>query len=112
MIDSVAQRFRQVLGEKQDGWQRDYIELRRALHDGVAALGAAGRREFAGHPDIRLFEDTLARLRHGLLLHQAQWPVVSLDLDGKDYIASLRRITEVSSALMALVDRLSKNRAA
>jgi hypothetical protein len=111
MIDSVSQRFKQVLGEKPGGWQRDYIELRRALHDAVAALGAAGRRELANHPQIRTFEDAHARVRHLLLLHQARWPVVSLDLDSKDYTASLREIAETSATFMAIIDRMQRKAA-
>jgi hypothetical protein len=86
-------------------WQKDYIQLRRQLQAHLTAAGVAARRcpEINGNPAVASrFDETLARLRSALAVHQTNWPAISIDLKDPVYRESVRKVRAASLAFTTL----------
>ena len=88
--------------ERGDDWRLATVRLRRKLQDQIALIAAA----MAGL-DARLtlaeeFETVrraLSTVRTQLAMHQAQWPVVSIEPENPDYKASAAALRHSNDAL-------------
>jgi len=89
---NISQEFVRFVQARPEGWQRNHISLRRTLQETIAALGATGRRVLSQRGDaamLREFENLHSRYRRLVSLHQAEWPVFSIDPVNPDYLHSM-----------------------
>ena len=98
--------FMRLIQTQPEGWQRDYIVLRRTLQESIAELGATGRRVLAERGDaakLREFEDLHVHYRRLVSLHHADWPVVNIQPGHPDY---LRSVDELFAAYLPFAKAL------
>ena len=113
-LDRVGMQLRNMAKNRPDGWQREYVNLRRQLQQQLSAAGELGEALFRAGTAGELapaFRDRLRRMRHALALHQANWPVIAIALDDPDYQASMRTVTDAHHEFNALVDAIVALRA-
>lgn len=107
--DDISKKFQYLATNMPEGWQREYVDLRRAVQVRLIEIGAAGRSVIGASGDpgpLRDFEDRLSRCRHTLAFHQASWPVVSIDPASPDYQHSLGKVQAAYLALAAIIDQI------
>lgn len=103
ILEDVSERFRQVLRDRPEGWRRDYIDLRKSLHDAVLAIVAAGRPTITDPERLRAFDDAHARFRYSLTLHQANWPILTVGEPDPACVASLRTVDANFIAMISML---------
>jgi hypothetical protein len=108
-IEELARRYNGS-PEPQDGQsRRKQVADRRAAMEMMTDVGAAGRRLITERGDealLRKFEDCVARFRHTLALHQANWPVVAIKPDDIDYLRSRQGVHLANRDLTAMITAL------
>jgi hypothetical protein len=94
-----------------DGWKREFIDLRQQLQALLTKLAALSNRLERSELDAGLsaqFRDSLSRMRHVAALHQADWPVVRIDSKDPGYRASNEGVRVASQNFLAAADRVLK----
>ncbi len=88
--------------ERGDDWRLATVRLRRKLQDQIALIAAAmagldARLTLA--EEFETFRRALSAVRTQLAMHQAQWPVVSIEPENPDYKASAAALRHSNDAL-------------
>lgn len=86
-------------------WRKQYVALRRVANDCLVRMAA----NVAQLQDGTTVRPLVIRLNHLVSLHQAEWPVVSIDLDDPSYTSSCERI---SSTIEQIADAMRQLRRA
>ena len=84
-----------MTGRTDSAWRVEYVELRRQLQLQIAALGVAAQHygEIDDHSGlVAELRKRLNGLRSALALHQANWPVISIDAKNPAYAESSNNI--------------------
>jgi hypothetical protein len=84
-----------MTGRTDSAWRLEYVELRRQLQLQIAVLGAAAQQYGEVSEQSGLAAELRKRLnglRSALALHQANWPVVSIDAKNPGYAESSNNI--------------------
>ncbi len=96
-----------IVSERPADWRHRYLRFRREANAALGALCEAAASCPQAERDLR---PLAMNLRIQITLHQAEWPVVDIDLDDASYVASRRnieaglaRIVEVSRRLQTSV---------
>jgi len=79
-------------------WRQRYLAFRQDVNATLARLSAATAAGTDVDPAIR---PLVVRLNHLMSLHQAEWPVVGIDLDDRTYVASRETIVGVVASLVS-----------
>lgn len=90
-------------------WRREYLADRRLAFQAITDLATAGRMHLLERGDdtlLRRFDDNIARFRHTLALHQANWPVVSINLEDLDYLHSRQVVRSASREVAKLINEI------
>jgi hypothetical protein len=84
------------------GWRREAIDVRRRLAAKLSEVSAMLSAVQPSSPATQAYEAcrrALADLRDRLATHQANWPMVAIDLASNDYRASQQRVWNAFRAL-------------
>lgn len=88
--------------ERGDDWRLATVRLRRKLQDQIGVIAAAMGGLDASLMAAAEFETlrrALSAVRSQLAMHQAQWPVVSIEPENADYKASAAALRRSNDAL-------------
>lgn len=102
--------------ERGDDWRLATVRLRRKLQDQIAVIGAAMGgvdASLTAAEEFETFRRALSAVRSQLAMHQAQWPVVSIEPENPDYKASaaaLRRSNDALAQAAAIFFQRMKSR--
>lgn len=108
-IEEVARRYHSPPELRGGEWRRKQVADRRLVLEALTELAAAGRRHLVARGDetlLRRFEDAVTRFRHALALHQANWPVVSIDPEDLDYLRSRQNVRVASQKLTGVLNEI------
>ena len=108
-MEQVLKTMAEMVERTDTAWKRDYVELRRQLQLWLTALGAASQQCRAINEQSELAAEMrmgLNRLRSVLALHQADWPVVSIDTKNPGYAASSKNILDAITAFGRVARKL------
>jgi hypothetical protein len=82
-------------------WRKQHLALRRTANECLGRM--AGHADLIGDdPAIR---SLVRQLLHLVSLHQAEWPVVDIDLDDPAYVSSRVAIESTLDLLASAVDK-------
>lgn len=98
-----------LTSSRPDDWRRRHIGIRREANATLPHIAAAIADCPAAEPEVR---PIFTRLRHGITLHQAEWPVVAIDLDDPSYKTSVRDLAATLQQLAVAVRMLGAARSA
>lgn len=88
-LETIDARLRKTISEQDPNWKLIYVRLRQDLQlELVAMAGLERSLAAAGHGEARLFAEAYRDLRAISTQHDSRWPVVSIDYDNPDYVAS------------------------
>lgn len=91
---------------RAEGWRKAYVQLRREIMDLIGAVARSAETVPLAERDAA--RDLVRRLRHEASLHQAEWPVVRIDLDDPAYVRSRRTVEEAVSDVVLAAQRIGK----
>jgi len=111
-IDLLEASFAQAVKLGDDNFiehRKEVIQLRRVILEQNSAIAALCDEAFGNSEGREAFRAAFSKMRSAMAHHQASWPVVSINFESLDYIASLQAmrdanrnfITWVRSALKA-----------
>jgi hypothetical protein len=109
IFEEIAQRNQDDPETLTPARRREQLADRRLAFATMAQLGEAGRLGLSGQGNealLRKFEQCLANFRHVLALHQANWPVVSIELEDLDYLRSRQSVRSARRWLAEVVSQL------
>jgi hypothetical protein len=109
IFEEIAQRNQDDPETLTPARRREQLADRRLAFATMAQLGEAGRLGLSGQGNealLRKFEQCLANFRHVLALHQANWPVVSIELEDLDYLRSRQSVRSARRRLAEVVSQL------
>lgn len=93
-VDALQATLRQSADLAQSDFgsvRTEAVKLRRKIAEHRRALHELGERVFA-HPSVQQgFRSHYSRVCSALAEHQANWPIVAIDLASPDYIRSLEK---------------------
>jgi hypothetical protein len=107
-FEEIARRNRDEPEVLSPAVRRQQLADRRLAFATMAQLGEAGRLALSGPGNEALlgkFEQCLANFRHVLALHQANWPVVSIEPGDPDYLRSRQSVGFARRQLAEIVSR-------
>jgi hypothetical protein len=113
-FDMRYSRFEQLIFSRPDTWRRDYLGFRREMLDLMQRIRSTicSLEHGACAPRIETCRQLYVRVQHLVALHQAEWPVVAIDLDHPAYVASTRAIRAAWDAFAAEARTLRELKAA
>ena len=76
------------------GWEREYLEMRRALQEQSTLLARTDEDLRLSDEDRRNFREALGKMRSVTALHQAEWPVVSIVQQDPAYRDSIAGVAQ------------------
>lgn len=88
--------------ERGDDWRLATVRLRRKLQDQIALITTAMAgldASLTSGEEFEAFRRALSTVRTQLAMHQAQWPVVSIEPENADYKASAAALRGCNDAL-------------
>ena len=99
---SLAQAVK--LGDRDfNEHRREVIQLRRIILAHNSTIDSLCDEAF-GTPEARLaFRREFSEMRSAMAFHQASWPVVSIDFENPDYVASLNIMRTANRKFIAWV---------
>jgi hypothetical protein len=83
--------------------RKEAVQLRRVISDRLASISTIGAAAFADTEMLRPFQSEFSRMRSTMALHHASWPIVMIDLDDQDYLASAMALRESNSRFIGWV---------
>lgn len=96
----------EAMHNQQINWKNQYIEKRR---EAMVALGEWWIvLEQSDRESSKFAREALSKLRHVLALHQAEWPVVMIDLKNPAYQTSVGNIKALSKTCVEASQDLVK----
>lgn len=108
-LDRIGDQLRNMAKDRPEGWQKEYVHLRRRLQEQLIKAGELSEALFRTATAAELappFQAALRKMRSALALHQASWPVIAIVLDDPDYQASMRNVTQSHQEFNAAVDAI------
>lgn len=88
----------------QGDWRRALLRYRQDLAATIPQAAAAARQI----PCAQRADELRRRIEHfrtAAALHQAEWPVVTIDLEDTSYQTSARNVLRLGREFLALIDR-------
>lgn len=114
-LDSVLREFQKLHQlmirtplRKDDGWKRDLIGLRRQLQMLFTQLAEVSNQIALTVPDSPVsleYRERLSQVRHKVALHQADWPVVQIDVEDPKHRASVEGIRTACQNFIAAAEQ-------
>lgn len=101
--------------ERAPDWRKRFVATRRRqqmLHQRIADCAEECFRQGYGCDVEPAFRRAINLLRSSIALHQANWPVVSIDLDDPLYREAVNEASTHSQALLHVVERILASRGA
>lgn len=92
-------RLADILSFHEDGWKKRSIAQRRETQELFSNWRSA--LEAADKDKSGQARDAFSKMRSAIALHQAEWPVVAIDLDDPEYQRSVKNIQTLNSACIA-----------
>jgi len=83
--------------------RRDAIQLRRLLAAQNSEIARLGEEAFDNPSHQAQFRNQFAKMRSATALHQASWPVVSIDTKNPEYLASVKSTRDANKQFIAWV---------
>ena len=87
-------------------WKKDYLKWRRELQEQITSLCQADANLTLSDDDKRLFRESFSKFRSVTALHQADWPVVSIDRQDPNYRHSADNVGQAYQNFMTVMRRL------
>ena len=106
VLEATLARSARLGNEGLDDHRRDAIQIRRMLATQNVEIARLGDEAFDKPEQLAEFRTLFARMRSATAFHQALWPVVSIDLEHPDYLASLESTREANKHFIAWVRRM------
>jgi hypothetical protein len=102
-LEEVQAGFAEITGRTDERWRHDMITQRRLLSAQVAEVGRLADPWIAARNDAettRAYRERFSRMRSAAALHQAAWPVVSLDPENPEYRSSALNARQCNRAFV------------
>ena len=81
--------------------RKEVIQLRRLIAAQTSSIGPLCEEAFEQAEEQQAFRSEFSKMRSAMALHQASWPVVSIDFENPDYLSSLRSMQEAHRKFVA-----------
>lgn len=83
--------------------RKEAVQLRRVMADKLNTISSLGvsALESSGLGDA--FRSEFSKMRSAIAHHHASWPIVSIDLQDPEYLASIKRMRESYTAFISWV---------
>jgi hypothetical protein len=105
-LETMLAKSVQLGAAELDDHRRDAIQLRRLLSAQNAEIGKLGEEVFSDPADLTEFRSEFSKMRSATAFHQASWPVVSIDLQHPDYLASLKSSRDANKQFIGWIRRV------
>lgn len=108
-IKAIQSALRATMERKADNWKMEYIAKRKELSIAFGKLSQISSELLPRIIDKKIvidFQNTLSQVRHATALHQASWPVVTIENSKSEYLKSLSNLENVNADFHAAADQL------
>ena len=108
-LERVLSRMADMSKRADDGWKKDFIEMRRQLQMQLTTVtNAANACEKINIDSVASakLRDGWTRMRSALALHQANWPAVKIDRNDPDYQESVSKTRATNWAFVELARQI------
>lgn len=105
-LDATREQLRRLSVGQPEGWKTDYARLRPVFQQQTAAaigLTDAWLRQKGDEELHARYRELVGHASARLATHQARWPVLVLDGNNPDYVASMKEVNENFDGVLKFV---------
>ena len=105
-LDATRKQMRQLMSDQPANWKTDYAKLRPVFQEQTArsiGLTDAWLRQKGDQALLAKYREMVNHASARLAAHQARYPVLVLDGNNPDYIASFKEVNTNFDRILAFV---------
>lgn len=91
------------LGNNLNEHRKEVVQLRRVILAQNSVIGSLCDEAFEKPERREAFRREFSQMRSAMAFHQASWPVVAVDLENPDYIASVNSVRDANRRFITWV---------